>query len=102
MGFKLMDFADMDTIVDVVLDDNIHAEAEPQRGGYWEVDCVGDLTVDLEKIAEALGRPFDEKDFLQWVASYYGRISVEDGKVFLRNQLLGIGDYEADAAFPEP
>lgn len=95
VGFKLMDTVDMGDIIDIILDDNPNAEAELQSGGYWELDGEGELIVDLEKIAQFLERPFDEKDFLVWVSSYYGRVSAEDGRIRLLSGLLSVEDYES-------
>jgi hypothetical protein len=94
VGFKLMDFADMGDIIDLVLDDNPNAVAELKDGGYWELDSDGELIVDLDKISQLLERPFDEKDFLVWVSSYYGRVSVEDRRIRLLSDLLHVADYE--------
>jgi hypothetical protein len=95
VGFKLMDGADMGDIIDLILDDNPDAVAELESGGYWELDGDGELVVDLHKISELLERPFDEKDFLVYVSSYYGRVSVEDGAIRLRSEMLMVSDYEA-------
>ena len=43
-------------------------------------------------------QPFDEKDFLQYVSSFYGRVSVEDGTVRLASELLMVSDYQAQEA----
>lgn len=94
VGFKLMDFGDMGDIIDLILDDNDTAVADLKAGGYWEVDAEGELVVDLEKISQTLERPFDEKDFLVWVSSYYGRVSVGDGKIRLSSEMLMVKDYE--------
>lgn len=95
VGFKLMDGADMGDVIDLILDDNPEALAELQSGGYWEVDAEGELVVDLHKVSALLERPFDEKDFLVSVSSYYGRVSVEDGAIRLGSEMLMVSDYEA-------
>ena len=97
VGFKLIDGADMGDIVDLVLDDNPSAVADLKEGGYWEVDSENELVVDLHKISELLERPFDEKDFLVYVSSYYGRVTVEDGAVRLLSDMLMVADYEQEA-----
>lgn len=97
VGFKLIDGADMGDIIDLILDDNPQAEAELMEGGYWEVDAEVELLVDLEKITALLERPFDEKDFLVYVSSYYGRVSVEDGAIRLLSDMLMVADYERES-----
>jgi len=94
VGFKLMDGADMGDILDIILDDNEQCDAELMPGGFWEVDCDGELVVDLRKISETLERPFDEKDFLQYVSSFYGRVSVEHEQIRLISEILMVSDYE--------
>lgn len=94
VGFKLMDGGDMGDIVDLILDDNDSAVADLMAGGYWELDAEGELVVDLQKISALLERPFDEKDFLVSVSSYYGRVTVEDGRIRLLSDLLMVSDYE--------
>jgi hypothetical protein len=97
VGFKLIDGADMGDIVDLVLDDNLSAVADLKEGGYWEVDSEDELVVDLHKISDLLERPFDEKDFLVYVSSYYGRVTVEDGVIRLVSDMLMVADYEQEA-----
>ena len=97
VGFKLIDGADMGDIIDLVLDDNAAAVAELREGGYWELDAENELVVDLHKISELLERPFDEKDFLVYVSSYYGRVSVEDGAIRLLSDMLMVADYEQES-----
>jgi hypothetical protein len=97
VGFKLIDGADMGDIVDLILDDNPSAVADLMAGGYWELDAEEELLVDLEKISALLERPFDEKDFLVYVSSYYGRVSVEDGAIRLLSDMLMVADYEREA-----
>jgi hypothetical protein len=97
VGFKLIDGADMGDIIDLVLDDNPSAVADLKEGGYWELDAEDELLVDLHKISELLERPFDEKDFLVYVSSYYGRVSVEDGAIRLLADMLMVADYEQEA-----
>jgi hypothetical protein len=94
VGFKLIDGADMGDIIDLILDDNPAAKADLMEGGYWEVDAEEELVVDLTKISALLERPFDEKDFLVYVSSYYGRVSVEDGAIRLLSDMLMVADYE--------
>jgi hypothetical protein len=94
VGFKLMDGGDMGDIVDLILDDNDSAVAELMAGGYWELDAEGELVVDLTKISALLERPFDEKDFLVSVSSFYGRVTVEDGRIRLLSEILMVSDYE--------
>ena len=98
VGFKLMDGCDMGDIIDIALEDNASAQAELMPGGYWELDAEGELVIDLQKISTWLEHPFDEKDFLQYVSSFYGRVSVEDGKVRLASELLMVSDYQATEA----
>ncbi|HMC04649.1 MAG TPA: MmoB/DmpM family protein [Actinomycetota bacterium] len=98
VGFKLMDGGHMGDIIDIALEDNDSAEAELMPGGYWELDAEGELVIDLQKISAWLEQPFDEKDFLQYVSSFYGRVSVEDGKVRLASELLMVSDYQAQEA----
>ena len=95
VGFKLIDGADMGDIIDLILDDNPTAKVELMEGGYWELDGEVELLVDLEKISALLERSFDEKDFLVYVSSYYGRVTVEDGAVRLLSDMLMVADYEA-------
>ena len=97
VGFKLIDGGDMGDIVDLILDDNPAAKVELMGGGYWELDCEQELVVDLTKISALLERPFDEKDFLVYVSSYYGRVSVEDGAIRLLSDMLMVSDYEREA-----
>jgi len=97
VGFKLIDGADMGDIIDLILDDNPTAKAELMGGGYWELDAEEELVVDLEKISALLERRFDEKDFLVYVSSYYGRVSVEDGAIRLLSDMLMVADYEREA-----
>ena len=97
VGFKLIDGADMGDIIDLILDDNPAAKADLMEGGYWELDAEEELVVDLTKISALLERPFDEKDFLVYVSSYYGRVSVEDGAIRLLSDLLMVADYEQEA-----
>jgi len=97
VGFKLIDGADMGDIIDLVLDDNPSAVADLKAGGYWEVDAEEELVVDLEKISQLLERPFDEKAFLVYVSSYYGRVSVEDGAIRLLSDMLMVADYERES-----
>ena len=97
VGFKLIDGGDMGDIVDLILDDNPAAKADLMEGGYWEVDGEDELVVDLTKISALLERPFDEKDFLVYVSSYYGRVSVEDGAIRLLSDMLMVADYEREA-----
>jgi hypothetical protein len=94
VGFKLMDGGDMGDIIDLILDDNPSAVADLMAGGYWELDAEVELVVDLGKISALLERPFDEKDFLVWVSSYYGRVTVEDGRIRLLSEILMVSDYE--------
>ena len=94
VGFKLIDGADMGDIIDLILDDNPAAKADLMEGGYWEVDAEEELVVDLTKISALLERPFHEKDFLVYVSSYYGRVSVEDGAIRLLSDMLMVADYE--------
>lgn len=94
VGFKLMDFAEMGDIIDIALEDNETAIAELMPGGYWELDAEVELIIDLEKISALLERPFDEKDFLVYVSSYYGRVSVENQQVRLCSEMLMVSDYE--------
>jgi hypothetical protein len=94
VGFKLMDGGDMGDIIDLILDDNASAVADLMAGGYWELDAEGELVVDLRKISALLERPFDEKDFLVSVSSYYGRVTVEDGRIRLLSEILMVSDYE--------
>lgn len=95
VGFKLMDSADMGDIIDIILDRNEQCEAVLQAGGFWEVDCDGELVVDLAMISETLERKFDEKDFLTYVSSFYGRVSVENDQIRLLSEILMVSDYEA-------
>jgi hypothetical protein len=95
VGFKLIDGGDMGDIVDLILEDNPSAKVELMGGGYWELDAEDELVVDLTKISALLERPFDEKDFLVYVSSYYGRVSVEDGAIRLLSDMLMVADYEA-------
>ncbi len=97
VGFKLIDGADMGDIIDLILDDNPAAKADLMEGGYWEVDAEEELVVDLTKISALLERRFDEKDFLVYVSSYYGRVSVEDGAIRLLSDMLMVADYEREA-----
>ena len=97
VGFKLIDGADMGDIIDLILDDNPAAKADLMEGGYWEVDAEDELVVDLTKISALLERRFDEKDFLVYVSSYYGRVSVEDGAIRLLSDMLMVADYEREA-----
>jgi len=97
VGFKLIDGADMGDIIDLILDDNPAAKAELMGGGYWELDAEEELLVDLEKISALLERHFDEKDFLVYVSSYYGRVSVEDGAIRLLSDMLMVADYERES-----
>lgn len=96
VGFKLMDGGDMGDIIDLILDDNPNADADLMAGGYWELDADGELVVDLGKISALLERPFDEKDFLVYVSSYYGRVTVEDGRIRLLSDMLMVSDYERE------
>jgi MmoB/DmpM family len=96
VGFKLIDGADMGDIIDLILDDNPTAKVELMEGGYWELDGEVELLVDLEKISALLERSFDEKDFLVYVSSYYGRVSVEDGAIRLLSDMLMVADYEQE------
>jgi hypothetical protein len=96
VGFKLIDGADMGDIIDLILDGNPAAVADLKAGGYWELDAEVELVVDLDKISELLERPFDEKDFLVYVSSYYGRVSVEDGAIRLLSDMLMVADYERE------
>lgn len=95
IGLKLTDFSDMEDIVDVILADNATATADLKNGGYWEVDADGELVVDLAHISKSLGRPFDEKDFLVYVSSFYGRVSVDDERIRLSSDILLVEDYES-------
>jgi|GEM_PF-5095371 len=97
VGFKLIDGADVGDMIDLILDDNPSAKAELMGGGYWELDAEEELVVDLEKISALLERPFDEKDFLVFVSSYYGRVSVEDGAIRLLSDMLMVADYERES-----
>jgi hypothetical protein len=97
VGFKLIDGADMGDIIDLILDDNPAAKADLMEGGYWELDGEEELVVDLDKISALLERRFDEKDFLVYVSSYYGRVSVEDGAIRLLSDMLMVADYEREA-----
>lgn len=102
VGFKLMDFSEMGDIIDIALEDNESATAELMPGGYWELDAEGELIIDLKKISEMLERHFDEKDFLVYVSSYYGRVSVENDQVRLYSEMLMVSDYEKhDAKYPK-
>lgn len=102
VGFKLMDFSEMGDIIDIALEDNETAEAELMPGGYWELDAEGLLIIDLAKVSKVLERPFDEKDFLVYVSSYYGRVSVENNQVRLYSDMLMVSDYEKhDAAYKQ-
>jgi hypothetical protein len=87
----------MGDIIDLILDDNPQAKADLMEGGYWEVDAEHELVVDLTKISALLERRFDEKDFLVYVSSYYGRVSVEDGAIRLLSDMLMVADYEREA-----
>jgi len=94
VGFKLTDFSDMGDIIDIALEDNETATAELMPGGYWELASEGELIIDLAKISKMLERPFDEKDFLVYVSSYYGRVSVENDQIHLYSEMLMVSDYE--------
>ena len=98
VGFKLMVSESMDDVVALILDRNPSATAQRELGGYYELDGVGEVVVDLAEISQALDEPMSVEDFLVYVASYYGRISVEGNTIRLSAKMLDIGDYEALAA----
>jgi len=93
VGFKLRDTADMDVILDVILEDNPAAVSARRPGGYFELDAPASIVVDLAKISARLERPFNETDFMACIASFYGRASAQDWTFRLTSDLLTVEDY---------
>ena len=57
------------------------------HGAYIEIEADGHLSVELPKVAERLGRPYEVETFLVILCSYVGRIKVEDRMVSLSTEI---------------
>jgi hypothetical protein len=86
VGVKLMGGGEAEVVAAVVAD--AHPEAEIEHyPSYISIKVPDRLVIDLPRISEQLGRPYDAPMFLVILSSYHGRIDVEDEQVTLTTDI---------------
>jgi hypothetical protein len=83
---KLMAGEEADAIVAAAYADNPDISVE-DHGSYISINGRERLEFTIERIEEELGRPYDVPTLLVVLASYTGRVDVEDDRVFIKEAL---------------
>jgi MmoB/DmpM family len=80
VGISLMVSSDTEAAVEHVKETQPDAKID-FRDCFYKIDRQDQLSFDMGELSEIAGRDIDTGTFLVNMASYYGRIVVEDGRV---------------------
>jgi hypothetical protein len=87
IGISLIGSEEATAVVEMVRDEMPDATIV-DHDCYYKIERDSLLEFDMAKLSERLGRPITVHDFLVDMASYYGRIEVEDGRVLIHSEIL--------------
>lgn len=59
-------------------------------GCFYSINGTGNIEIDLKEMSERLGREVTSTAFLIILSSYYGRINIEDGRLGVYAELIGL------------
>ena len=58
---------------------------------YWEIEAPNRIDIDLVDLSERLGREVSISEFLVILATYFGRIDIEENRFSVVTELIGTG-----------
>lgn len=59
------------------------------RDVYWAIEAPNGLSIDLADLSDRLGRDIQVSDFLVFLASYYGRIVIDENTFSVVTEMIG-------------
>jgi hypothetical protein len=87
VGISLMVSSDTEAIVEITREKYPDATID-FRDCFYKVEREGSLDWNMDEVGERLGRPYDTDLFLVNMSSYYGRIVLSDGRVWLSSEIV--------------
>lgn len=90
VSIALMKGEDASTIVESVLEsqDGIRLI---DKGTYWQLETEGFLEIDVDDVADRLGRPFTVGEVQVSLTTYVGRIDVGFDRILVTSAMLQMG-----------
>ncbi len=86
VGINITAGEEAEAVVAVIAE--IYPEAQIEHyPAYISIVVPRRLVVDVPRISEELGRPYEVATFLVILSSYHGRITVEDDRVTLTSEV---------------
>ncbi len=87
VGVKLMGGEEAEAVAEVVAETHPQAKIE-HYPAYISIEVPDRLDIELERVGERLGRPYDAPTFLVILSSYHGRVNVEDERITLTSEVV--------------
>jgi hypothetical protein len=86
VSVKLMAGEEAEAVAEAVMETQSHARVEDHRA-YLAIEAPDELEIDVDRVSECLGRPYDVPTLLVILSSYVGRIDVQDRKIRISNAI---------------
>ena len=83
----LMKGDEADATISAIRRDQPGATIE-EHGTFWQIGAQDELVIDLTRVGEELGREIDLGQWLTTMATYVGRVEVEEGVFRITSQML--------------
>ncbi len=86
VSLKLSAGEEASAVAEAVTETQPEARITDHRA-YVSIDAPGALEIDVAKVSEVLGRPYDVPTFLVILSSYVGSIDIQDDRVRVTSDL---------------
>lgn len=86
----LMKSAEADATLDVVREDSPELQIS-DHATYWVIQGQGEISIDLERVAEEFGEPLTMSQWLVTMTSYIGRATPDDRYFRVTSEMLQLG-----------
>ena len=91
VGLVLMGSEEAEAVVTMLTSDGATQKVNvTDNGCYYKIEAPGLIEVDLNELSERLGREIDVPAFLVILASYIGRIEIDQRMIRIRTELLDL------------
>lgn len=88
VGLFIIGGEEADAVLEQLRERNQPGLSIQSRDVYWAIEAPGRIDVDLEDLSERVGRTIGVSDFLVFMATYYGRVVIEENKFSIVTEMV--------------